>query len=226
MDSRKIFFVIVAGGTGSRYGGDLPKQYCLMGGKPVLHHTIERARAALPAAEILTVVSREMRDFWVAMAENYGCEQTMIVEGGSTRWESVRNALAAINDESEDAIVLIHDAARPLLDKSTAEAIVGAIADETSVVPVMAVTDSLRYINEEGVSIPVDRRRFRAVATPQGFKLRDLKKAYTCEYDAAFTDDASVMAAAGMTETLLIEAPAALCKITSPGDLARLETLL
>ncbi|MDE6831908.1 MAG: 2-C-methyl-D-erythritol 4-phosphate cytidylyltransferase, partial [Muribaculaceae bacterium] len=121
---------------------------------------------------------------------------------------------------------LIHDAARPLLDKTTADALVEAVEPETSVVPVMPVTDSLRYINKEGVSIAVDRADFRAVATPQAFRLTDLKEAYRLPYDQTFTDDASVMAAAGKPLTKLVDVTSALSKITSPGDIARLESLL
>lgn len=226
MDSRNIYIIIVAGGSGSRFGADLPKQYCLMAGRPVLCHTIERAHEALPNAKIVTVVSESMRDFWSSMAAEYGCPPTAVVAGGATRWESVRNALKAIDERDSDALVLVHDAARPLLDRPTTEAIVAAIEPEISVVPVMPVTDSLRFINSEGVSIAVDRSRFRAVATPQGFRLADLRRAYELPYDPTFTDDASVMAAAGMAETALVEVTAALSKITSPGDIARLESLL
>ncbi|MBD5213641.1 MAG: 2-C-methyl-D-erythritol 4-phosphate cytidylyltransferase [Bacteroidales bacterium] len=226
MESRKIYFVIVAGGTGSRFGADLPKQYCMMSGKPVLCHTIRRARIALPSAEIITVISEQMRDFWLELSDRFKCEPTKLVTGGATRWESVKNALQAIQDTDPKAIVLIHDAARPLLDKTTADALVEAVEPETSVVPVMPVTDSLRYINKEGVSIAVDRADFRAVATPQAFRLTDLKEAYRLPYDQTFTDDASVMAAAGKPLTKLVDVTSALSKITSPGDIARLESLL
>ena len=226
MESRNIYFVIVAGGSGSRFGSDLPKQYCLLNGRPVLCHTIERAHKALPTAEIITVISESMREFWLELSAEHHCEPTKLVAGGASRWESVRNALASIDDDDPHAIVLVHDAARPLLDRITAEAITAAVEPETSVVPVMPVTDSLRYINNEGVSIAVDRTKFRAVATPQAFRLADLKKAYRLPYDPSFTDDASVMAAAGMPETTLVEVTPALSKITSPGDIARLESLL
>ena len=217
MEKIPVYVIIVAAGSGSRYGSDLPKQFCMMAGKPVLCHTIERVRTVLPEAEIVTVVSPRMHDYWEQLAAKFGCEPTCIVNGGATRWESVKNALKDIErDGRHDAIVLVHDAARPLLDTATARAIVGAVAPGVSVVPVLPVTDSLRYIDSEGVSVAVERSRVRSVVTPQGFLFSDLMKAYELPYDPSFTDDASVMAAAGMPEATLIDATPSLIKITGP----------
>lgn len=220
MKQRPVYVIIVAAGTGSRFGADLPKQFCMLAGRPVLCHAVDRVRRALPGARVITVISPSMRQLWEELAAADGLEMPPVVEGGATRWESVRNALAAIDSTDPDAVVLVHDAARPLLDTSTARAVVEAAAPGISAVPVIPVTDSLRFVNSEGVSVPVDRADFRAVVTPQGFMLDDLRRAYRLPYTPAFTDDASVMMAAGMPEAELVDATPALLKITHPGDLA------
>lgn len=221
-----IYLVIVAAGVGSRYGSTLPKQFCMLGGRPVLCHAITKAREALPEAHIITVISREMEPLWIEMARVDGIEPPPIVHGGATRWESVKNALHSIECNDPGAIVLIHDAARPLLDSTTARAVVEEVEAGASSIPVLAVSDSLRFVSDDGTSVPVDRSQYRAVVTPQGFMLADLRRAYELPFSPAFTDDASVMAAAGMTRANLVNASPALIKITNPGDIARAESML
>lgn len=220
MDKRPIYVIIVAGGSGSRFGAERPKQFCTLAGRPVLCHAVERVRRAIPSARIVTVINESMIPLWLDLARADGMEIPPVVAGGRSRWESVRNALDSIDCDDPEAIVLVHDAARPLLDAATAAAVVGAVAPGLSAVPVLPVSDSLRYVNAEGVSIAVDRTDFRAVVTPQGFMLDDLRRAYALPYRSDFTDDASVMAAAGMPEAVLVDATPALLKITHPGDLA------
>ncbi len=216
-----IFVIIVAAGTGSRFGADLPKQFCLLEGKPVLCHTIERLREALPQAYFITVVSESMIEFWLQLAAEHGTPTGMVVTGGNTRWQSVKNALCAIPAHSRSARVLVHDGARPLVDDTTVGRVVDAIAPGVSVVPVNQVTDSLRMlVDEKENSLPVNRTDYRAVVTPQGFMLDDLLEAYAQSYKPDFTDDASVMASAGFTEARLVDSFPSNIKITNPGDLA------
>ena len=215
-----IYIIVVAAGTGSRFGADLPKQFCLLDSKPVLCHTIERLLAAVPEARIITVVSAAMREYWEELAARQGTPTGLIVEGGATRWESVKNALASIKDASKGDIVLVHDGARPVVDAGTVRRVIGATGNGRSAVPVMAVTDSLRLVDADGSSTAVDRSRYRAVSTPQGFMLADLVKAYRAPYTPALTDDASVMAAAGFSDTVLVDSLPSNIKITHPGDLA------
>lgn len=215
-----IHIIVVAAGSGSRFGSDLPKQFCMLRDKPVLCHTVERLLAAIPQARIITVLSPSMTDYWKELAAAHGTPEGLIVEGGATRWESVRKALAAIGTRCEGDIVLVHDGARPLVDAGTVKRIIKATRSGSSAVPVVAVTDSLRQIADDGTSTAVDRSCYRAVSTPQGFMLADLRKAYALPYSATFTDDASVMAAAGFTDTLLVDSLPSNIKITHPGDLA------
>ena len=216
-----VYIIVVAAGTGSRFGADMPKQFCMLDNEPVLSHTIKRLTKAVPGAQIITVVSVAMKDYWINEATKHDTPTGIIVEGGATRWESVRNALNAISDTDADARVLVHDGARPLVDTVTVNRVLNAIEPGCSVVPVNQVTDSLRQvIDVSGNSIPVSRSDFRAVVTPQGFMLNNLKKAYELPYSPEFTDDASVMAAAGYNKTVLVNSFPSNIKITNPGDIA------
>lgn len=218
-----VHVIVVAAGTGSRFGTKCPKQFCKLGDRPVLCHTIGNLLKALPDAHIVTVVSHDMADYWRELAAQSSCPAGDIVEGGTSRWESVKNALEYISlmpGTHDCDSVLVHDGARPLIDTSTIIAVLQAIKPGSSAVPVTEVTNSLRRVNADGSSQAVDRSQYRSVVTPQGFMLSDLKTAYDTPYSPDLTDDASVMAAAGMTGTTLIDAPASNIKITNPGDLA------
>ncbi len=219
MNGKKIYIIVVAAGSGSRFGADIPKQYCMLGCKPVLCHTIDNLLQAVPSAHIITVVSAGMADYWRELAVTHKTQPGRIVTGGNSRWESVRNALATITDD-EDSIVLVHDGARPLVGRDTVIGVIKAVRPGCSAVPVIPVTDSLRRITADGSSEAVDRSEYRAVVTPQGFRLGDITAAYRLPYATAFTDDASVMAAAGFSGTTLIQSHPSNIKITNPGDLA------
>lgn len=224
MTLSEIYVIIVAAGTGSRFGANLPKQFCLLAGKPVLSHTIERLHRALPDAHFVTVVSDSMIDHWKNLAAEYGTPTGEIVAGGNTRWQSVKNAIDALPVKRPGARILIHDGARPLVDSDTITHVVSAISPGISVVPVKLVTDSLRHLlGNCGNSKPVNRAEYRAVVTPQGFMLDDLRLAYDIPYHPDFTDDASVMAAAGFTDTHLVDSLPSNIKITNPGDIALAE---
>ena len=208
--------VIVAAGSGTRFGGELPKQYLPLAGKPMLMHTIEAFRKALPAGETVLVLSASMIPLWQDLCATHGVESPRIIEGGATRWESVKHAIDALADAPAGATVLIHDGARPLVS-----------ADLIKRVVAYAVTDSLRKISENGVSSEaVDRSLYRAVQTPQAFSLWRLREAYSLPYDEAFTDDASVMAAAGFENIVLVEGSSDNIKITTPLDMAVAEARL
>lgn len=217
---KTLYIIVVAAGSGNRFGADKPKQFCMLEGMPVLCHTIHHLLQAQPTARIITVVSAGMADYWRELAAMHNTPSGQIVIGGRTRWESVKNALALIDDNDESSIILVHDGARPLVDNKTVQGVVASVKYGFSSVPVIPVTDSLRYIQPDGTSTAVNRSDYRAVVTPQGFMLGDLRKAYRLPYSATFTDDASVMAAAGFTETCLVESSPSNIKITNPGDLA------
>ncbi len=214
------YIIIVAAGSGSRFGGTLPKQFCLLGGRPVLFYTIEQFRKALPEGHIVVVISGDMAGYWHDLCRDYDFESPTVVTGGATRWESVRNALSILPGDDDTAIVLVHDGARPLVDSGVISRVTEAIEPEVSVIPVVAVTDSLRSVDPSGNSEPVDRSCYRAVQTPQGFMLNQLKDAYRNPFSPLFTDDASVMAAASRHATVIVEGNPRNIKITNPGDIA------
>lgn len=220
MKNKQVYIIIVAAGTGSRFGAERPKQFCMLDSEPVLCHTVRHLLEAVPEAHIITVVSHSMVDYWQELAEKYGTPAGRIVEGGATRWESVRNALDTIPVDGDDTIVLVHDGARPLVDSDTVRRVIEATSHGRSAVPVVLVTDSLRLVAADGRSVAVNRSDYRAVVTPQGFMASDLKEAYRLPFTPSFTDDASVMAAAGFSDTVLVESKPSNIKITNPGDLA------
>lgn len=222
------YIIIVAAGSGSRFGADIPKQFCLLDGKPVLMHTIERMRQALPQGKIILVISREEEERWRGLCESYSFESPDIAFGGASRWESVKNGIARIpTDARPGSTVLIHDGARPLVDTATVKRVCGATINTDGAIPAVAVTDSMRRMDENGVSSePVDRKEFRCVQTPQGFTLWRLRQAYELPYSETFTDDASVMAEAGFVNIILVEGSHDNIKITNPRDIAIAEAIL
>ena len=222
------YHIVVAAGSGSRYGGPLPKQFCPMAGRPVLMTTLERLHDAAPDARMTVVLSADMTDEWRAMCEahSFALPHT-VVAGGASRAESVRNALSLI-DPATVGWISVHDGARPLVDAALFGRLLEALPGADGVIPAVAVTDSLRVIDPSapGGSRSVDRALFRAVQTPQLFDGRKLLEANRLPLSPLFTDDASVMEAAGFGNLRLAEGSAANIKITNPGDIRRAELLM
>lgn len=219
MDS-KIYNIIVAAGNGSRFGAGCPKQYCLLDGKPILMHTIQRMRHALPQSEIILVISAAHTMLWEELCQTHNFQSPQIVIGGKTRWESVKNAIDIISSTPDsNSIITIHDGARPLIDDDLIHRIINGVKGHSGAIPAIAVTDSLRMLTDSGNSIAVDRSMFRAIQTPQAFDADKLIEAYRLDYNDAFTDDASVMTAAGYDDIILVEGSNANIKITHPADI-------
>lgn len=222
-----IHVVIVAAGSGTRFGGDIPKQYQLLDGRPVVIRTIEAFRRVLPDSRIRLVISQSMEPLWGELAAEAGFESPRTVYGGATRFESVKNALEDIREAGvEDGdIILVHDGARPLVTPAMVERVVEETRRSGAVVPVVPVTDSLRQVAADGSSRQVERSVIRAVQTPQGFDARLLLAAYDGGYRPEFTDDASVVEAYGKPVALVDGDPRNI-KITNRGDLEIAEVLL
>ncbi len=223
----KIYAIIVAAGSGSRFGAQLPKQFCRMKGRPVVMTSIERVREAVPGVELRLVLSEAFIDQWAEWCREYGFASPVVVGGGSTRWESVRNAIESIPVDDRRAIVMVHDAARPLLTPEVATGLIAALEQGyDGAVPCVPVVDSIRRVFPDGRSEAVDRSEYRAVQTPQAFRLEDLREAYLRPFEPAMTDDASVMEAAGRSDIALVDGADCLMKITRPGDLDIVERML
>ncbi len=223
----KIYCIVVAAGSGKRFGSPLPKQFCQLGGRPVLMTAIDRLRRFLPESEILLVLNRDYFGDWARMCGEHGFLSPEVIAGGDTRWQSVKNALCAIGECSEEDIVMVQDGARPLVMQSTLEELVGAIrCGSHGAIPVVDVTDSLRMLDGGCRSHAVDRACYRAVQTPQAFRLSLLRSAYELPYTTDMTDDASVMDAAGYSNPVLVAGHEATLKITRPQDLDWVELIM
>lgn len=219
----KNYHIVVAAGSGSRYGGAVPKQFCLLHGRPVLMTTLCRLHEAAPEADIILVLSASMIEAWGAMCRDHGFSLPhRVVAGGSTRAGSVRAALGLV-DASTVGWVSVHDGARPVVGAPLVARLLEALPGADGVIPAVAVTDSLREVGPGGSSRGVDRARFRAVQTPQIFDGRKLLEANRLPLRPEFTDDASVMEAAGFTDLRLVEGDVDNIKITHSGDIDRIE---
>lgn len=215
MNTQHIYNIIVAAGSGSRFGASLPKQYCLLNSRPVLMHTIENMRKALPQSQVVLVLNKDFIDYWTELCEEYSFVSPIIVEGGDTRWQSVKNAIGKIPADAQ--VITVHDGARPIVNADMVARLIDALDSAPGAIPVVSVTDSLRQINESG-STPVDRSLYKAVQTPQAFHADKLVEAYSLPFDATFTDDASVLAALGYDVTLVVGDTNNI-KITNPLDI-------
>lgn len=222
--ARPVYAVFVAGGSGSRMGGDVPKQFLELRGVPILERSIERFLDAVPDARVVTVLPDKHIDTWreICLRRGLSFPQT-IVKGGMTRFHSVKNALGRVPD---GAIVSVHDGVRPL----ASEALIAGMVEKMQVpggpaglIPVVPVVDTLRSV-AAGVPAP-DRSTLVAVQTPQMFLSEALKEAYRLPYDVTFTDDASVAERAGFT-VLTVPGERYNIKITTPEDLRLAELLL
>ncbi len=203
---------MVAGGSGARFGA--LKQLQILGGRRVLDWSVD-AIAPVVAGVVVVVPQDRWSDLCVELAD---LPVDAIVPGGATRSDSVRAGLAALGPEATH--VLVHDAARPLATPALAERVVDALAaGAAGVVPVVPVTDSLRTVEGE----PVDRSRFVAVQTPQGFRLDDLREAHRS--DQVATDDAALLDRLGLP-VVHVDGETANLKITQPHDLRLAEALL
>lgn len=212
------FAVIVAGGKGLRMGGDVPKQFLPIDGKPILMHTIEAFRRAIEDIKIVLVLPAEQQDYWRKLCEEHNFHSPkMIANGGETRFHSVKNGLSLLPDNA-DAVVGVHDGVRPFVSAETIQRCYNAAAEGKAVVPVVPVVETVRQILPDGRSITRPRDEYRLVQTPQTFPLALLKEAYRQPFSEAFTDDASVVEALGK-EITMVEGNRENIKITTPSDL-------
>ncbi len=222
-----IHVIIVAGGSGARFGAPLPKQFCLLAERPVVMHAIDALRDACPEAAFTLALAPSEYGRWASLCEQYNFSSPSLSPGGASRWESVKNALSTVAPDC--SLVLIHDGARPLPSHAMIDALLQAFDSEKvdGAVPAIAVTDSLRLMDADGInSTPYPRANLRAVQTPQAFRYDLLMKAYELPYQPDFTDDASVMEAAGYKNILITPGEPTNIKITHPLDIAIAEAIL
>lgn len=213
--------IIVAAGKGLRMGQDIPKQFIAVRNKPVLMRTIEAFYNYDNRMHIIVVLAADYREYWAKQIAKYNFEIAhKIVDGGETRFHSVKNGLDAIGG----GLVAIHDAARPFVSLQLIDQCFKKANEYKAVIPVVDVTDSLRELKSEDESKIVDRTKFKLVQTPQVFESELLKKAYSATFINLFTDDASVVEYYGQ-KIHLIEGERTNIKITTPFDLRLAEIL-
>ncbi len=238
--ARPVYAVFVAGGTGSRMGSQMPKQFMELRGVPILERSIERFLDAAPDAVVVTVLPDKHVSTWREICLKRGLSfPQIIVKGGMTRFHSVKNALWRVPD---GAIVSIHDGVRPLVSETLIHRMIGMMqmmedasaevafgvsavrpGKAVGLIPVVPVVDTLRSV-APGVP-PPDRNTLVAVQTPQMFLSEVLKKAYNQPYDMSFTDDASVVEHAGYS-VAAVPGERFNIKITTPDDMKLAELLL
>jgi len=211
----ELYALIVAGGTGSRMGGNIPKQFLELAGKPILMRTVERFWSFDKSIGIIVVLPENQLEYWDFLQKEYSFPiPHTIVTGGNSRFFSVKNGL---NSVGESGLVAIHDGVRPLVSHGTISRCFEGAGIYGNAIPVISPADSLRMMAGMG-STPVNRQNIKIIQTPQVFDAHLIKKAYLQEYAPDFTDDATVLEKTG--ETLhFVEGNRENLKITNPEDL-------
>lgn len=212
----KKYAIIVAGGKGLRMGGELPKQFIPVEGRPVLMRTLDAFHAFDSAMEIILVLPRDHQPYWQELCAEYQfAVPHRIADGGATRFHSVQSGLA-LADEAE-ALIAVHDGVRPFVSPEVIEACYREAEAHGAVVPVIPIVETVRHLLLEG-SETVSRDAYRLVQTPQTFRASLLRRAYEQPFCEAFTDDASVVEALGHV-VHLVEGNRENIKLTTPYDL-------
>lgn len=193
------YAIIVAGGSGVRLGGKLPKQFIMLHNKPVLQYSIDAFWDYDPKVKIILVVHPDFIEYWKNLKKQYCSRPYIITAGGDTRFQSVKHGLQHIKEEG---LVAVHDAARPLLLPEHIGMLYATAAEKGSAIPATRINDTIRQLTPNGY-MQINRDELRAIQTPQIFKSGDLKKAYQQPYCESFTDDASVMESKGFGITLV-----------------------
>ena len=219
----KKYVTVVAGGKGLRMGGEIPKQFIPVKGKPVLMRTLETFHVCDPSIELIVVLPVEQRSYWEHLCAEYGFVLPhRIASGGETRFHSVKNGLALVE---EDGVVGVHDGVRPFVSAGVIANCYAQAATLQAVVPVTDVVETVRHLLPEGGSETVSRNKYKLVQTPQVFTVDLLKRAYAQDYKPFFTDDASVVEALGQP-VHLVSGNRENIKLTTPFDLKVAESLI
>lgn len=224
-----ICVLIVAAGRGSRFGGEVPKQYRTLGGRPILARTLAAFAGALPEARLAVVIHPDDRDLYEtavsALPASAARRLAAPAQGGPTRQDSVRNGLEQLVDEARK-IVLIHDAARPFVESDLIHRACAAAARFGAAVPGFAVTDTIKSVDADGMVVGTPARAtLRAVQTPQAFDFELLLAAHRAAAGLELTDDAAVAERAGH-RVHVFEGDAGNMKITTAADLEAAERRL
>ena len=218
----EVGVIIVAGGSGRRMGGTLPKQFMILGNEPILARSINRIREALPKAEIVVVLPEAHVAMWQNLAARFDVAPHKIAFGGSERFHSVKNGIDALSDDVR--IIAVHDGVRPMASKKLIIKLILEAEKCDAIIPAIAPPDSYRIVEDDHSSI-IDRSKLRIIQTPQVFNAEALRKAYEQPFSHTYTDDASVVEAAGYA-VALCEGERENIKITTPTDIIIAEAII
>jgi len=213
--------IITAGGIGKRMGGDLPKQFIEVAGKPILLHTISIFYKYNSGAQIIVTLPEDWKDYWndLLKKHNFKIPHT-IVSGGEERFHSIKNALEACKSPH----VFVHDGVRPLVAVETLNRCSEALQFHKAVIPVVGMKESIRWV-EGSQSKALKRSEYRIVQTPQCFERELLVQAYNQPFHEGITDDASLVEELGQ-RIECVEGNDENIKVTTPTDLIIAEGLL
>ena len=220
----KKYAIIVAGGSGTRMGSNIPKQFLLLHDKPVLYYTLKVFLESFPDIQIVLVLPEEYTELGREIIDAYfDYSRIQITSGGETRFHSVKNGLAIAE---KDSIIFVHDAVRCLLTTDLIHRCYENALKTGSAVPAIHSRDSVRILNEEENDNEVlDRSKVVFIQTPQTFHSRILLPAFEIDFKERFTDEATVVETFGL-KISLVEGEENNIKITRPIDLAIAEKIL
>jgi 2-C-methyl-D-erythritol 4-phosphate cytidylyltransferase len=205
--------LIVAGGKGERMNTDIPKQFLLLNGTPILIHTLKQFSHF---EEIVLVLPYSQFEYWRELCSTYNFTQKhILVAGGTSRFYSVKNGLEQID---ENSVIAIHDGVRPLISTKLIDSLITKTKNGVGIIPIVPLKDSIRKVEGEN-STHLDRSNLYKVQTPQCFLSKDIKDAYTQEFSDTFKDDASVFEAKGRGRITTLLGEEKNLKITTKEDL-------
>jgi 2-C-methyl-D-erythritol 4-phosphate cytidylyltransferase len=218
-----VWAVLVAAGRGERFGADRPKAFANLAGRPLLAESLARLEASDWVEALVVVAPPEWEEPGILLAEELGAGKVhAVVTGGETRAGSVRAGVAEVPESA--AVIVVHDAARPLLPEAVLERAVGALGEGwEGAVPALPLADTVKRVEGEAVAETVDRTGLYAVQTPQAFLAETLRRALAGDGEA--TDCAGLVEASG-GRVRLVEGDRRLVKVTDPADLEFVEALL
>jgi len=215
--------LIVAGGSGDRFGGPIPKQYLDLGGVPILRRSVLAFLNHPHIDRVQVVINGAHREWYDKAVGDLGLPEPAI--GGATRQDSVRLGLEALSKTQKPDLVMIHDAARPLIDTATITAVRKALNKEPGAIAAKPLVDTLKRGTNEIIETTIDRQNLWQAHTPQAFRFDAILKAHQAAKGAQLTDDAAVAEKAGIKVSLVPSNPDNM-KITNPDDLDRANRLL
>ncbi|MBS0011138.1 MAG: 2-C-methyl-D-erythritol 4-phosphate cytidylyltransferase [Bacteroidales bacterium] len=216
------YLILVAGGRGLRMGAPVPKQFLSLAGKPVIFHTLNKFISYKPGIEIIIALPESIESKWGQLCEQYGFDHHhLVVKGGAERFHSVKNGLSMIRQKS---LVAVHDAVRPLVSTETLDRCFAMAAQKGTAIPFIQPSESVRELAGRS-SRPIKRDNIALIQTPQVFRSEIILAAYTKAYKPDFTDDASVVEAAGH-KINLVKGNRENIKITTKEDLLVAEAMM